>query len=637
MNSFIKELKRRNVFRVAVAYVVISWLLVQVLSLAADAFEAPVWVMKMFISLLVIAFIPTILFSWAYEITPEGIKKEKEVSRSDSITSMTAKKLDIVTLVAVLGIVGLFGYQQLVPNQQINSENQQTAIAELNQQPTHGKSTVNSPIKRASIAVLPFVDLSPNKDQEYFSDGIAEEILNVLLKVDNLSVASRTSAFGFKGQESLGIPTIAQKLNVRHILEGSVRKSGNNIRITAQLIDAKTDTHLWSQNFDRALTTENIFAIQDEIAAVIVNQLGLIINGETYGSTVKVTTQNLEAYENYLKAIRLFHVRSGKTVPIIAELLEQATELDPNFAEAWANLSAVYLVFPGWNLGSTEEYYPKVLAAANRATELDEALALPYSARASVLVGQGKIIEGMQSYSKALLYNPNDLQTIYFSAAELFDLGYIEEAKKGFERCLEVDPKYDICRRFLSFTLLFTGETEKAERLFNEGLLVGQKSYRGLFLEYYANTKQLDKLDRLFSIIRSETEQSQFTDSALDLQRRLLIDDEYLLIQHNQDLKDLLIKHDRLERAESIPVTAEEIFTVEPLLKSDALFIAEFLWSPYLTPLHKPDMKKHYHIFRKEFMLRKGYVDYWRAKGFPPQCRPIGEGDFECDLLSVSP
>ena len=161
-------------------------------------------------------------------------------------------------------------------------------------------------VEDTSIAVLPFADLSPSGDQEYFSDGIAEEILNVLVRVDNLKVASRTSAFGFKGQEALGIPTIAKRLNVRHVLEGSVRKSGEMLRITAQLIDASNDKHLWSQTYDRKLTTENIFAIQDEIANEIVKQLGIVMGGNGSGApivSVKADTKNLNAYELYLQAV----------------------------------------------------------------------------------------------------------------------------------------------------------------------------------------------------------------------------------------------------------------------------------------------------------------------------------------------
>jgi TolB-like protein len=254
------------------------------------------------------------------------------------VTAQTARKLDVITIVAIVAIAAVISWQQFNPpmGSDVSIPSGPTAGS---QEPSAG--VTGKDIANASIAVLPFADLSPDNDQSHFSDGIAEEILNVLVHIDSLKVASRTSAFGFKGQQALGIPLIAERLKVRHILEGSVRKSGDTVRITAQLIDAKTDGHLWSETFDRKLTTENIFAAQDEIAGAIVKQLGLLIGDPGAGrAAVKVTAESMDAYEIYLKAQGLFHIRSEKNLPEIIELYAQAVAIDPEFAEAWAGLSA---------------------------------------------------------------------------------------------------------------------------------------------------------------------------------------------------------------------------------------------------------------------------------------------------------
>ena len=400
--GFLAELKRRNVIRVAAAYVVVGWLLLQAADVLSPALHLPEWIVTAIALLLMLGFLPVLLFSWAYELTPEGLKKDADVDIAASVTSETGRKLNIITIIAVVGIAALIGWQQLSspPAQQADSIADAPPDSQEPASPVAGNT-----IDDASIAVLPFADLSPGNDQAYFSDGIAEEILNVLVRIESLTVASRTSAFGFKGQEALGIPAIAARLKVRHILEGSVRKSGDTVRITAQLIDAQTDAHLWSQTFDRELTTENIFAVQDEIAGAIVAQLGLVLGDAGVGaSPVKVTTESVDAYEIYLKAQGLFHVRDQQNIPEIVELYEQAVALDPDFAEAWAGLAAAYVVVPGWGLGSEEDYYPKAKEAADRATALDDRLALPYAVRGATL--ENDFISTLEQLDRAVQLDP---------------------------------------------------------------------------------------------------------------------------------------------------------------------------------------------------------------------------------------
>jgi len=248
--SFIKELKRRNVIRVAIAYAIAAWLLIEITATTFPILKLPDWSVTLVTVLVLIGFPLALILAWAFELTPEGIKKEKDVDRSQSITHITGRKLDFMIITVLVLALVYFAYDEFVIEPA-----QEEAIAS-----TQAEAVSETDTPEMSIAVLPFVNISADPEQEYFSDGITEEILNALAGVRELAVTSRTSAFAFKGK-SMSIPEIAQQLGVAHVLEGSVRKSGTRLRITAQLIDVASDKHLWSETYDRELT--DIFAVQD--------------------------------------------------------------------------------------------------------------------------------------------------------------------------------------------------------------------------------------------------------------------------------------------------------------------------------------------------------------------------------------
>jgi len=609
--GFFAELKRRNVIRVAAAYVVIGWLLLQVADTLTPALHLPDWIVSAIALVLMLGIVPILLFSWAYELTPEGLKKESEVDKAASVTSQTARKLDVITIVAIVAIAALIGWQQFNPPPGNDVFNQDAGTTD-GQDPATGAT--GNDIATASIAVLPFADLSPGNDQSHFSDGIAEEILNVLVHIESLKVASRTSAFGFKGQEALGIPLIAERLKVRHILEGSVRKSGDTVRITAQLIDAKTDAHLWSETFDRELTTENIFAVQDEIAGAIVNQLGLLIGNPSLArASVKVTTESVDAYEIYLKAQGLFHIRSAENLPEIIALYEQAVAIDPDFAEAWAGLSAANLVAVGWLLGPEDVYYPKAREAADRASALDDSLSLPYAVRGAII--QNDMISSIEQLDFAVQRDPSDIQSVYFRATNLLDLGYLDRAGTEFKRCLELDASYEICRRFLSFVLLYQGDADRASELFEAGMLAGQSTYRDVFVNYYAAIGDT----RALILLLSEIYDQQFAMRAAGY--RFQTDDSYDLATLNADRRTSALLN---------PGGNDAIDDISVETFADG-FLADFLWSPYLPFLRRPELRDEYLKVRKQTILETGIYAYWRKFGFPPQCRPLGDDDFVCD------
>ena len=285
--SFFEELKRRNVFRVSVAYLVSAWVLLQIVDLVLENIQAPDWVMKVFMLAMAVGFPLAVFFAWAFEMTPEGIKKEKDVDRSQSIVSTTGRKLDRSIIVVLLIAVVYFAWDNFSP-----TPTGSNGSAEHTQQ----AATVKNAPK--SIAVLPFADLSQAKDQEWFADGLAEEILNALAKTPDLLVSSRTSSFRYKGS-TLDLPDIANELGVEHILEGSVRSSGDRLRVTAQLIRASDGFHVWSENYDR--NTADMIEIQEDLALSIANALETTMDPDALAAMINTGTRSVEAYEAYLR------------------------------------------------------------------------------------------------------------------------------------------------------------------------------------------------------------------------------------------------------------------------------------------------------------------------------------------------
>jgi TolB-like protein len=282
--SFFEELKRRNVVRVGVAYVVIGWVTAQIAEFAFENFGAPDWVLKTIVVILLLGLPIALFFAWAFEMTPDGVKREKDVDRSESITSMTGRKLDRLIIAALVLAVAYFLWDRQTGVEQLESIAPPAAAetAEVEQPPVAGTDP-------RSIAVLPFVNMSSDQEQEWFSDGLTEEILNSLARTPDLLVAARTSSFKFKGSPE-DIPTIAASLGVAHILEGSVRSSGDQLRVTAQLIRASDGFHLWSQTYDR--NPEEVIAIQEEIAIEIAIALETAMDPEALAHMVSSGTSS---------------------------------------------------------------------------------------------------------------------------------------------------------------------------------------------------------------------------------------------------------------------------------------------------------------------------------------------------------
>jgi TolB-like protein/Tfp pilus assembly protein PilF len=601
--SLFQELKRRNVFRIAILYVVSSWVLLQLADVLSSLLNLPEFAGSIVVMLLLLGFIPALIFAWVYEMTPEGLKREVDVDRSQSVTPETGKKLNVVIVVLLVIAIGGLIADRLIPEAGVAVD---PVIAE----------SPEAPVDDLSIAVLPFADLSPAGDQEYFSDGIAEEILNVLVRIEGLKVASRTTSWGFKGQEALGIPFMAEKMKVRHVLEGSVRKSGDTVRITAQLIDANTDQHVWSETYDRTLTAESVFEIQDDIAKSIVAQLGIIMDADAVAPSHAADTKDINAYELYLEAWQLFVERRSLRRGI--ELFEQAVATDPSFARAWAGLSAIYLIAPGWGIAD-RDYRTLATEAAETAIELSPELSLPYAVLALNNSHDWPIDfeQSLALFDEALARDPKNTTAYLWRTLIFLDLGYFDRAERDALQCLEIDPAYEICRSFLALAVLFDGDTERAVEIHETSLRNGFYGNSLPFLYLYVATGEertaLIALaaERAGRGINKSTpyEYRAFTDPAFDYEaEKSLIDQAYYRAgaaepefgPSNTDYLFVYRQYDQLQRAEM-----------------------QYWWFPY--PL---EFRESPH--RKRMIREVGLPEYWRKHGFPPRCKPVGDDDFEC-------
>ncbi len=330
--NLLQELKRRNVFRVGIAYAVAAWLLLQIADVMIDNIGAPDWVFPTLLMALAIGFPLALIFAWAFELTPEGIKREHEVDRQTSITGQTGRKLDRAIIVVLALAVGY-----LLVDKLLLREPAPTGVAN----PAAPGEPVDTSPAGASVAVLPFTNMSNDPDNEYFSDGLTDTLLHMLAQLPELRVAARTSSFAFKGQNK-AVPEIAATLGVENILEGSVQRAGDQVRVTAQLIRADDGFHVWSQNYTRPM--QDIFAIQDEIATDVAAALGASLLGAGESAVRGVETTDLTAYDRYLKGLEQQAIFTYASLEEAENHFEQALAEDPGFTEARLALVRNYML-----------------------------------------------------------------------------------------------------------------------------------------------------------------------------------------------------------------------------------------------------------------------------------------------------
>jgi TolB-like protein/Flp pilus assembly protein TadD len=441
--NFFAELKRRNVYKVAVAYAVVAWLLVQAASIFFPAFDAPPWVMKIFIIVIIFGFPVALILSWAFEITPEGIKLESEIEPSRSIKRRTGRKIVAVTIALAVIAASLFVYQ-LVRWKSDTSSSPTTAT-----------------IANKSIAVLPFDNLSRDPDNAYFAEGVQDEILTRLAKVADLKVISRTSTQRFQSAPE-DLPQIAKQLGVMNSLEGSVQKAANQVRVNVQLINALTDAHLWAEIYDPKLT--DIFSVESDIAKTIADTLQAKLTGSEQTAISKKPTANSEAYEHYLKGRFLWNKRTGQDLKIACDYFQQAIDADSQYATAYTGLAESYTLIPLFGAGTPQEYFPKAKAAAQRAIELEETSAEAHTALGLLFCfSDVNFTDAEKEFKRAIELNPNYATAHHwFGNCLLTALGRFHEAINENQRGVELDPLSLIINSDLGSTLMMARRYDEA-------------------------------------------------------------------------------------------------------------------------------------------------------------------------------
>ena len=450
MGRFFDELKRRNVVRVAIAYFIFGWLVIQIGEALLPGFGAPDWVFKTMVLFLATGFPFALLFAWAFELTPDGIKKTREVNLAASVTASTGRKLDFAIIGALVIALGYFVWdrQQLIDAATPAAE----PIAETDTPPPDAESlsdtlSAEADTKRRSIAVLPFVNMSSDAEQEWFVDGLTEELLNSLARTPDLLVAARTSSFNYKDSDK-DIPEIAKALGVEHILEGSVRRSGDRLRVTAQLIRADDGFHLWSENYDR--TMDDVIQIQEEVAIQIANALETAMDPEALARMVSAGTSSVPAYEIYLQGLTfgVSSIASGDVYEYLSasEAYERAIELDPEFALAYRRLAEFWRlqlltvnIASGLTELSTEEILARYEEAMDKAIRYETDPVSQIAYRADKAHVEMKHLQALRLITTYLAQRPNDHDAQGFLLGLFQELGMYDEAVEAVAEFYERD------------------------------------------------------------------------------------------------------------------------------------------------------------------------------------------------------
>ncbi|MBT8065827.1 MAG: tetratricopeptide repeat protein [Gammaproteobacteria bacterium] len=468
--SFYTELRRRNVFKVAIVYTAAAWLLIQVSDTLGPALHLPEWFVSAVAFLLILGFPVAIILAWAFELTPEGLKAETKADPTATMSGKTRRKLNRIVVAALVLAMGYFVFDRLM----LDPGRVPTGMATADQVALQQTAESESTNADNSIAVLPFVNMSSDEEQEYFSDGLSEELMNLLARIPELKVAARTSSFSFKGKD-IGVPEIANRLKVAHVLEGSVRKHGNQLRITAQLIEANSGYHLWSETYDRQL--DNVFQIQEDIASAVAEALKITLLGEV----PKTLKTDPRAYQLFLEGQYLKRQISNDSLNRAVEAFKQAVEIDPAYVPAWAELADTYM----WGGGSDELSREERAALADQAIQIaistDPGYAFAYYVRGiSWFFTRNKFKQGLEDFDHALELDPDDAFLVAAIGKGALLTGQYDLAITQYQSALAMEPLVPEFFWFLGRAYLSSGRLDDAEASFRT-LTNLSSSYHGDF------------------------------------------------------------------------------------------------------------------------------------------------------------
>lgn len=596
--SFISELKRRNVFRVGLAYVVVSWVALQFVDVVQDPLNLPLWLPKVVIVLLAIGLPIALIISWAFELTPDGLVKTAHADKQASITPRTGQRINKLiigglTLAVVFLLIDRF-------------------------YPATGEPVAATPEAKAektSIAVLPFVNMSDDPGQEFFSDGMTEEILNVLAKNHALRVAGRTSSFAFKGK-NVDMRTIGQNLGVDYLIEGSVRKDADTVRITTQLVQVADGFHVWSETYDRKL--KEIFVVQDEIAHAISDALKVSFGGGAGESNAANQTGNMAAYDLYLKA-RDAH--KNRRIPEALMLAEKVTEIEPDFAPGWAVYAQALALAPNWIYFDepleSAGAFAKGFIAAQKALILDPNSVEALGALANVYRTRLQWDEAGKAYQKALLIDPDNPVILEDYAEFLLAVGKNKAALAQAQRLVTLEPQVPIYLHVLVQVYWSLGDYSTAAP-------VAEKEYA---------------LDSDLIFIASEYAQVLWLNGQKQKARDILAESDVIPAELRANIETWFHVTEKGRQGltpEQVQIAMADPFILSSLNQPDDFFALLskkvklgwwgdfFTFYPETEPYRKmPGFKTHV----QELKL----VDYWRKNGWGDYCQAVGSDDFKCE------
>jgi TolB-like protein len=599
MQKILAELKRRQMFRVAAAYAVVSWLLLQIVNNVAPVLDLPVWVARAFLLALVIGFPIALLFVWMRDLAPADASAPKPATT----------KLDYVLAGGLILVIALLSYQQLAPTNAVRREASVVAAG----------APVSGGI---SIAVLPFANVSGDATQEFFSDGMSDEIIAALAKIPSLQVVARTSAFQFKGARS-DMRAIGQALNARYLIDGAVRRAGNRVRITAQLVQADNGVGVWTDSYDRELT--DVFAIQEDIAEAIAGALRVPLGLQQGDNLVRERTSDLESYDQYLRAKVLLRARGPEVAQAIT-ILEQVVARNPSFAPAWGLLAQAYVSLPNFNpVGSSEKRQElavssnaKTETAAREAIRLDPGNAMAIGALARLQARLGRFERAEELYGQALGLDPAEPEILFNYSVSLSTRGYLRQALNVGQKLRTLEPFLGNYSFVTAMNMASIGQVDAGIAILESFPTDAAGGFfRNSFLAqaYAAQGRYAEAADTLLAIPEPSLVGRPMIEAAAQLLRTAPA---------------------RVATPESLPALDGQLSFVYGYVGAEGRLLefyerqqsqlggAPVVWSPAFAPVRKTERFK-------TFARNAGYVDYWRARGWPDLCRPVGADDFECD------
>lgn len=621
--SLIEELRRRNVIRMAGLYLVAAWLTVQVSSTVLPMFDAPAWVPRAIVMLLAIGFVPAMVFAWVFELTPQGVKRESEIDRTQSITPRTGRRIDRMILVGLALIIVLMGIERVW----FASRTASTAASSAATGQAAGTGAPvagTAPAQANSIAVMAFEDLSPAHDQGYFSDGMAEEILNALARIRELRVLGRSSSFQYKGKD-IDPRRIGAELGVAHILDGSVRRQGDLVRIAATLISTVDGATQWTKEYNGKLA--DLFDLQDNCAHDIASELKIVLTGGQRPLVDKVTA-NPEAYALYVEAQTLVRERFGDSLPRAIGKLDEAVRLDPSFARAWSKRAVAFAVLAQYVASDWRENWKASEESARRALELDPNDAEAYAARSYNLFSQRRYVDMVEPMRQALQADPDNETARYWEVNELSSMGHTHDALPRLDAMMANDPdnsRVIFYKAFMSWrehdrdTLLALGR--RLQALGSPWADVAMSTYYASIGDCDSGLKPFSTRQRIFgseiSAADSQTLYRGICSGGAAREPAMAI-----LVAHKDDQ---WVPTLWLEMGE--PERAFDLFEHGGAGLSDAYL--NWLWQP-----EDWSRKARQHPAFPAFARRIGLVDYWKKYGWPDVCKPqpeAGSDAFVCE------